>query len=89
MGTPDHNNWLPPAFASYQPHHDPGGSTGQQFVTKTTHEGGPGTSRAKPVEPSKPRNPTFRNPHIINQALLFPSDEPDIMPVMGGLVRSG
>ncbi len=46
------------------------GSTGQQIVTKTTPQSGPGTLRAKPVEPSKLRNPTFRNPHIINQALM-------------------
>jgi len=31
-------NKLPPAFASYEPHHDPEHSTGQQIVTKTTHK---------------------------------------------------
>ena len=61
VGTPDHNNGCL-RRSPLTSHTTTEGSTGQQFVTKTTPQGGPGTSRAKPVEPSKLRNPTFRNP---------------------------
>ncbi len=75
MGTPDHNNWLPPAFASYEPHHDRGFDGLADRHKDHPTQGGPGTLRAKPVEPSKLRNQTSRNPHIINQALMGSWDE--------------
>ncbi len=52
MGTPDHNNWLPPAFASYEPHHDPG------FDEPTVrHKDHPGVDQAhREPNPSNPQS---------------------------------
>jgi hypothetical protein len=53
VGTPDHNNWLPPAFASFEPHHDRGFRRASSSLQRPPDKSGPGTSRAKPVETLK------------------------------------
>jgi hypothetical protein len=59
VGTPDHNNWLPPAFASYEPHHDRvfDGPT----VRYKDHPTGMGQAHREP-NPSNPQSYGTRRP---------------------------
>ena len=71
VGTPDHNNWLPPAFASYEPHHDQGFNRPSSSLQRPRPQGsGPGTSRAKTRRTLKLRNSRPEATPIINQALM-------------------
>ncbi len=63
MGTPDHNNWLPPAFASYEPHHDRG-FNGPTVRHKDHPTGWTRHMESQTRRTLKLRNPTFRShPH--------------------------
>ena len=57
VGTPDHNKRLPLAFASFEPHHDRELDGPAVRYKDTPHRGMPGTSRAKPIEPSNATEP--------------------------------
>jgi hypothetical protein len=68
VGTPNHNNRLLLASASFEPHHDRRAQRAGSSLQRPPTQDEPGTSRAKPVETPTLQNPTSRNLHIINQA---------------------
>jgi len=87
VGTPDHNNWLPPAFASYEPHHDPGVQRADSSLQRPPHRMDQAHREPNPSNPQSYGTRRPAAPHIINQAPMYlrtGGDGPYIMPATSG-----